>query len=55
MGWSFRRKLKFSPLKFNLAKSGVSDSMGGLGFHIGRDAKGWSYTAVSIPGVAILF
>jgi hypothetical protein len=50
MAWSFRKSLKFGPLRFNLSNSGVGTSIGVRGFRVGQDAKGRSYTAASIPG-----
>jgi hypothetical protein len=51
MGWRrFRRSLKLGPLKLNFSKSGVGYSVGIRGFRVGKDAKGRSYTAASIPG-----
>ena len=50
MGWRFRRSLKLGPLKLNFSKSGVGYSVGVRGFRVGKDAKGRSYTAASIPG-----
>jgi hypothetical protein len=53
MGWSFRRSLKLGPLKLNFSKSGVGCSVGVRGFRVGKDAKGRSYTAASIPGTGL--
>ena len=53
MGWRFRRSLKFGPLKVNLSQSGVGNSIGVRGFRVGKDARGRSYTAASIPGTGI--
>lgn len=53
MVWRFRKSLKLGPLRFNLSKSGVGYSFGGRGFRVGKDAKGRSYTAASIPGTGI--
>jgi hypothetical protein len=53
MGWGLRRSLKLGPLKLNFSKSGVGYSMGVRGFRVGKDAKGRSYTAASIPGTGL--
>jgi hypothetical protein len=53
MAWRFRKSLKFGPLKVNLSKSSVGYSIGGRGFRVGKDAKGRSYTAASIPGTGL--
>jgi hypothetical protein len=53
MAWRFRRSLKFGPLKLNFSKSGVGYSVGGRGFRVGKDARGRSYTAASIPGTGL--
>jgi len=53
MGWSFRRSLKFGPVRVNLSKSGVGYSIGGKGLRVGRDARGRSYRSASLPGTGI--
>lgn len=53
MGWRFRRSLRLGPLRLNFSKSGIGYSAGVRGFHIGKDARGSAYTAVSIPGTGI--
>ena len=53
MGWGFRRSVKLGPLKLNFSKSGVGYSVGARGFRVGKDAKGRSYTAASIPGTGL--
>ena len=53
MGWGLRRSLKLGPLKLNFSKSGVGYSVGVRGFRVGKDAKGRSYTAASIPGTGL--
>jgi len=53
MAWRFRKSVKLGPLRLNLSKSGVGYSIGGRGFRIGKDAKGRSYTAASIPGTGL--
>lgn len=53
MGWGLRRSLKLGHLKLNFSKSGVGYSIGARGFRVGKDAKGRSYTAASIPGTGL--
>jgi hypothetical protein len=53
MAWRFRKSIKLGPLRLNLSKSGIGTSIGVPGFRIGRDAKGRSYTAASIPGTGL--
>jgi len=53
MAWRFRRSLNLGPIKFNFSKSGVGYSIGGRGFRVGKDARGRSYTAASIPGTGL--
>jgi hypothetical protein len=53
MAWSFRRSIKFGPVRINMSKSGVGYSVGGTGFRIGKDAKGRQYTQASIPGTGV--
>jgi hypothetical protein len=53
MAWRFRKSLKLGPVRLNLSKSGVGYSIGGRGFRVGKDAKGRSYTAASIPGTGL--
>ena len=53
MKWNFRKSIKLGPVRVNLSKSGVGGSIGVKGFRKGIDAKGRSYTHVSIPGTGI--
>jgi Protein of unknown function (DUF4236) len=53
MAWRFRRGARFGPFRLNFSKSGVGYSVGARGFRIGKDARGRSYTATSIPGTGI--
>ena len=53
MAWNFRRSVKFGPVRLNFSKSGIGTSVGVRGFRVGRDAKGRTYTASSIPGTGI--
>jgi hypothetical protein len=53
MAWRFRRSLKLGPLRLNFSKSGIGYSAGVRGFHVGQNAKGTPYTAVSIPGTGM--
>jgi hypothetical protein len=53
MAWRFRKSIKLGPLRLNLSKSGVGTSIGVRGFRVGKDAKGRSYTAASIPGTGL--
>jgi hypothetical protein len=53
MGWSFRRSIRLGPLRLNLSKSGIGVSAGIPGLHVGKDAKGRSYSQVSLPGTGI--
>jgi len=53
MAWRFRKSLKLGPVRLNLSKSGVGYSIGGRGLRVGKDAKGRSYTAASIPGTGL--
>jgi Protein of unknown function (DUF4236) len=53
VAWNFRRSVNLGPLRINASKSGIGYSIGTRGFRIGKDAKGRSYTAASIPGTGI--
>ena len=53
MAWRFRKSIKLGPLRLNLSKSGVGTSIGVRGFRVGKDARGRSYTAASIPGTGL--
>jgi hypothetical protein len=53
MSWNIRRSTKLGPFRLNLSKSGIGWSVGVRGARIGRDAKGRTYTNVSIPGTGI--
>jgi hypothetical protein len=53
MGWSLRRSKKVGPFRINLSKSGIGLSAGMKGLRVGRDAKGRTYSSVSIPGTGL--
>jgi hypothetical protein len=53
MAWRFRRSVKLGPLRLNFSKSGIGYSAGVRGFRVGKDAKGRTYTAASIPGTGL--
>jgi hypothetical protein len=53
MGWSLRRSKKIGPFRINLSKSGIGLSAGIKGLRVGRDAKGRTYSSVSIPGTGL--
>lgn len=53
MAWGFRRSFNLGPLRINASKSGIGYSVGGRGLRIGKDARGRSYTNVSLPGTGI--
>jgi hypothetical protein len=53
MGWSYRKSFKAGPMRINLSKSGLGTSVGVKGARIGIDARGRSYSHVSIPGTGI--
>jgi hypothetical protein len=55
MGWGFRRGINIGPFRINMSKSGFGYSIGGRGFRVGKDARGRSYTAASIPGTGIFY
>jgi hypothetical protein len=53
MAWGIRRSARFGPFRLNLSKSGIGWSVGVRGARIGKDARGRTYTNVSIPGTGI--
>jgi hypothetical protein len=53
MGWTWRKGLRFGPLRVNLSKSGVGYSVGVPGIRVGKDAKGRSYSVLNVPGTGI--
>lgn len=53
MSWNFRRTAKIGPIRINASKSGVGGSIGTRGLRVGKDAKGRTYTAASIPRTGI--
>lgn len=55
MGWSIRRRkgLLGGLLNVNLSKSGLGASIGVKGARVGVNAKGQTYSQVSIPGTGI--
>ena len=53
MGWNWRQSINLGPVRLNLSKSGLGCSFGMKGFRIGKDSKGRTYTASSIPGTGL--
>jgi hypothetical protein len=53
MPWNFRRSVNLGPFRINASKSGLGYSVGVRGFRVGKDAKGRTYTAASIPDTGI--
>ena len=55
MGWSIRRRkgLLGGLVNLNLSKSGLGVSVGVKGARVGVNAKGQTYSQVSIPGTGI--
>jgi hypothetical protein len=53
VGWNFRRSARLGPLRLNFSKSGIGYSVGVRGLRIGKDAKGRTYSATSIPNTGI--
>jgi hypothetical protein len=53
VAWNFRRSAKLGPLRLNFSKSGIGYSVGVRGLRIGKDAKGRTYSATSIPNTGI--
>lgn len=53
MAWQFRRSKTAGPFRLNFSKSGIGWSVGVPGLRIGKDAKGRTYTAASIPGTGL--
>lgn len=55
MGFSFRKSIKLGPVRLNISKSGIGMSAGVKGLRVGVNAKGKSYSSVSIPGTGIAY
>jgi hypothetical protein len=53
MGWNWRKRFTFGPVRINLSKKGLGYSLGARGFRMGQDAQGKGYTHTSIPGTGI--
>jgi tetratricopeptide (TPR) repeat protein len=53
MGFSFRKSVRFGPVRFNLSKSGIGTSIGVKGLRVGVDSKGRTYGSAGIPGTGI--
>jgi hypothetical protein len=53
MGWSYRKRLKFGPIRINLSRSGVGMSWGIRGFRITHSATGRRYMTLSLPGTGL--
>ncbi|MFC4059336.1 DUF4236 domain-containing protein [Planomonospora corallina] len=50
MGWNYHKSIKLGPLRFNLSRHGIGQSLGGRRFHVTRTPDGRTYVSVSLPG-----
>jgi len=55
MGWYFRKRLSFGPLRLNLSKSGIGFTVGRRGIRTGLTSRGQRYNWFSIPGKGIYY
>jgi hypothetical protein len=53
MGWSYRKRLRFGPMRINLSRSGIGTSWGVPGFRITRSSTGRRYLTLSLPGTGL--
>jgi hypothetical protein len=53
MGWSFRRSVKFGPIRFNFSKSGVGASIGVPGNRLTLRSDGRVQHTVGLPGTGL--
>lgn len=51
--WTFRKRFKVGPININLSRSGVGGSIGTKGARVGKDAKGRTYTHLSVPKTGV--
>jgi hypothetical protein len=53
MGWGYRKRLNYGPIRINLSRSGVGASLGVRGFRITRSSTGRRYITLSLPGTGL--
>ena len=55
MGFYFRKRLNFGPLRLNLSKSGVGLSTGIRGLRAGVTAHGQMFSSANLPGTGLYY
>ena len=53
MGWSYRKRLRFGPLRVNVSRSGIGTSWGVPGFRVTHSSAGRRYITLSLPGTGL--
>jgi hypothetical protein len=52
MGLRFRRSRRFGPLRVNVSRSGISESVGVRGVRVGRNKRG-TYLSLALLGTGL--
>jgi len=50
MGWRYRKSVNVGPLRLNLSRRGIGQSIGMRGIRVGRSASGERYMIFTVPG-----
>lgn len=50
MGWRYRKSMKVGPLRLNISRRGMGQSVGVRGLRVTRTARGERYVTFSLPG-----
>lgn len=53
MGWSYRKRFKFGPIRVNLSGSGIGTSWGVRGFRVTHSSTGRRYVTLTLPGTGL--
>ena len=55
MAWRFRKSFGIGPLRTNISRGGIGNSIGFLGFRIGVSADGRKYWSLGIRGTGLYY
>jgi hypothetical protein len=50
MGWRYRKSINLGPLRFNMGRRGVGQSVGIRGLRLTQTASGQRYVTFTVPG-----
>lgn len=55
MAWRFRKSFGVGPIRTNVSKNGIGNSIGFLGFRFGITAEGKKYWCFGIKGTGLYY